>query len=59
MYNFTKFAINLNNLTEEQIKDLPPTDCRFRPDLRAYEYGDIDLAAKEKQRLEENQRYRR
>lgn len=32
---------------------LPKTDCRFRTDIRAYEYGDLELAAKEKHRLEE------
>ncbi len=36
-----------------------PTDCRFRPDLRAYENGDLELAASEKHRLEELQRKRR
>lgn len=31
------------------------TDTWFRPDLRAYEYGDVELAIQEKKRLEENQ----
>lgn len=35
------------------VKHLPPTDVRFRTDLRAYEYGDIEMAANEKHRLEE------
>lgn len=52
-YFFTKQAMNLNNLTEEMLHHLPPTDSRLRPDQRAYEYGDVDLAAKEKHRLEE------
>ena len=38
---------------------LAPTDSRFRPDLRAFENGDIDLGADEKQRLEEKQRAKR
>ena len=46
----------MNNLTMKQMRDLPPTDCRFRTDLRAYEYGDLELGAKEKHRLEEKQR---
>lgn len=58
-YNFTKISLNLNNLTPDLLLKLPPTDARFRTDQRAYEYGDLDLAASEKHRLEENQRARR
>lgn len=53
-YCFTEQSFNLNNLTEDLLRNLPPTDCRLRPDLRAYENGDIPLAAKEKIRLEDN-----
>ena len=35
---------------------LPPTDSRFRPDIRKMEEGDIDSAAREKVHLEEKQR---
>lgn len=35
------------------ISYLPPTDTRFRTDQRAYEHGDINMAAAEKNRLEE------
>jgi len=35
---------------------LPSTDCRFRQDIRHLENGDLDAAAKEKHRLEEQQR---
>ena len=38
---------------------LPPTDARFRPDLRAWEDGNFDLATTEKDRMENNQRKRR
>jgi len=38
---------------------LPHTDARFRPDLRALEEGNLDLAGTEKHRLEEEQRARR
>lgn len=38
---------------------LPITDSRFRPDQRALEFGDEDLAGDEKHRLEEKQRARR
>lgn len=35
---------------------IPPTDTRWRPDQRALENGDMNLAAFEKNRLEEKQR---
>lgn len=38
---------------------LPQTDSRLRPDLRALEFGDYDLAEKEKCRLEDKQRRQR
>ena len=49
----------LNALTDDEKKTpsmLPPTDSRFRPDIRKMEEGDLDLAGKEKDRLEEKQR---
>ncbi len=49
----------LNEWTEEDKKTrplLPPTDSRFRPDIRKMEEGDIDSAGQEKDRLEEKQR---
>lgn len=56
IYRFTIFSLQLNKLTPEMAKILPPTDCRFRPDQRALEEGDYDLATSEKHRLEEKQR---
>ncbi|XP_035229023.1 oxysterol-binding protein-related protein 2-like isoform X1 [Stegodyphus dumicola] len=55
-YNFTLFAMSLNELAEELKDELPPTDSRLRPDIRKLEEGDIDGAAFEKNRLEEKQR---
>jgi len=55
-YYFTEFTYQLNYLTEKLKKSLPPTDSRFRPDLRALENGDMKLAQTEKGRLEEIQR---
>lgn len=49
----------LNEWTEEDKRTrppLPPTDSRFRPDIRKMEEGDIDAAGQEKDRLEEKQR---
>ncbi|XP_029356904.1 oxysterol-binding protein-related protein 1 isoform X2 [Echeneis naucrates] len=56
MYNFTSFAMQLNELHKEMEGVIPQTDCRLRPDIRAMENGDIDLASEEKKRLEEKQR---
>ncbi|KAL8179608.1 UNVERIFIED_CONTAM: Oxysterol-binding protein- protein 2 [Gekko kuhli] len=56
MYNFTSFAVTLNELEKGMEEILAPTDCRLRPDIRHMENGEIDLASKEKERLEEKQR---
>ncbi|KAL6484654.1 hypothetical protein MHYP_G00066990 [Metynnis hypsauchen] len=58
-YGFTRFAIELNELCPEMTELLPPTDARFRPDQRYLEEGKVELAAAEKQRIEELQRARR
>lgn len=58
-YYFTDFTSNLNNLTEEIKNVLPPTDCRLRPDQRALENHNVELASSEKHRLEEKQRKKR
>ncbi|XP_068093379.1 oxysterol-binding protein-related protein 1 isoform X1 [Hyperolius riggenbachi] len=56
MYNFTHFALALNELDKGMESNIPKTDCRLRPDIRAMENGDIDTASEEKKRLEEKQR---
>uniref|UniRef100_A0A3B5LQ53 Oxysterol-binding protein n=1 Tax=Xiphophorus couchianus TaxID=32473 RepID=A0A3B5LQ53_9TELE len=56
MYSFTSFAMQLNELHKDMEGVIPQTDCRLRPDIRAMENGDIDLASEEKKRLEEKQR---
>ncbi|XP_040210015.1 oxysterol-binding protein-related protein 1 isoform X2 [Rana temporaria] len=56
MYNFTLFAMALNELDKGMESIVPKTDCRLRPDIRAMENGDIDTASEEKKRLEEKQR---
>ncbi|XP_063779678.1 oxysterol-binding protein-related protein 1 isoform X1 [Pseudophryne corroboree] len=56
MYNFTHFALALNELDKGMESLIPKTDCRLRPDIRAMENGDIDTASEEKKRLEEKQR---
>uniref|UniRef100_A0A8C9SQD8 Oxysterol-binding protein n=1 Tax=Scleropages formosus TaxID=113540 RepID=A0A8C9SQD8_SCLFO len=56
MYAFSTFAMQLNELDRGMEGVIPATDCRLRPDMRAFENGDIDFASEEKQRLEEKQR---
>jgi hypothetical protein len=58
-YGFTAFGITLNEITPDLVGYLPPTDSRYRPDVRALENGDINLAEASKLRLEELQRERR
>nr|CDS16093.1 oxysterol binding protein 1 [Echinococcus granulosus] len=58
MYNFTQFAIQLNDRPDNE-PNLCPTDSRLRPDQRLMEEGLWDEANVEKVRLEEKQRLRR
>ncbi|TCD67530.1 hypothetical protein EIP91_012284 [Steccherinum ochraceum] len=58
-YGFTSFGITLNEITPDLEGHLPPTDSRLRPDVRALEEGNVDLAEEEKLRVEELQRDRR
>ena len=58
-YLFSKHTINLNHLNLATLSKAAPTDSRLRPDQRAYEFGNLELAASEKNRLEDNQRKRR
>jgi len=41
MYNFTSFALTLNEMEPGMEGLLAPTDCRLRPDLKAMEEGDL------------------
>lgn len=58
-YNFSKFGINLNHLNQKMLEKIAPTDSRLRPDVRALENGNMDMAANEKARLESKQRERK
>ncbi|CCK68891.1 oxysterol-binding protein related protein OSH3 KNAG_0B04570 [Huiozyma naganishii CBS 8797] len=58
-YGYTKFSANLNEVTELEKGQLPPTDSRLRPDVKAYEAGDIETAETLKLQLEQKQRERR
>ncbi|KAK0655565.1 Oxysterol-binding protein-domain-containing protein [Cercophora newfieldiana] len=58
-FNLTPFAVTFNHLDDNLRPWIAPTDSRLRPDQRAMEDGEYDLAATEKNRLEEGQRARR
>lgn len=58
-YNFGLFTLQLNYITPELKARIPHTDSRLRPDQRAYENGESQLAAKLKDKLEVAQRARR
>ncbi|XP_077413203.1 oxysterol-binding protein-related protein 1-like isoform X2 [Vanacampus margaritifer] len=49
-------SAELNDIDKKMEGLLPTTDSRLRPDIRAMENGDIDVASAEKKRLEEKQR---
>ena len=59
MYNMDLNALQINVLSEEMQKKLPPTDGRFRSDMRSWDQANLELATKEKLRLELNQKARR
>ena len=55
-FNLTPFVVTFQSLPDRLRPILPPTDTRFRPDQRAMEDGEYDVAATEKNRVEEKQR---
>lgn len=58
-FNLTPFVVTFQSLPDRLRPYLPPTDTRLRPDQRAMEDGAYDLAASEKNRVEEKQRGKR
>ncbi|KAK3866954.1 hypothetical protein Pcinc_027540 [Petrolisthes cinctipes] len=58
-FGFTRFAMELNELDEDQAKYIPPTDTRFRPDQRCLEEGNMSGAEVLKTQVEQLQRERR
>ncbi|KAJ6551955.1 Oxysterol-binding protein-domain-containing protein [Mycena capillaripes] len=56
-FNLTPFAISLNDCPKDTLKPyLCPTDCRLRPDQRAFEMGKYESANTLKNDQEEKQR---
>ncbi|KAJ8264655.1 hypothetical protein GJAV_G00152180 [Gymnothorax javanicus] len=58
-YGFSRFAMEMNELTPELLPLLPPTDTRLRPDQRMLEEGQVEAAEKKKDEVENKQRDRR
>ncbi|KAF7726191.1 hypothetical protein EC973_008989 [Apophysomyces ossiformis] len=58
-YGFTKFCVELNEITPIEEGKIPKTDTRLRPDQRLYENGKVEVAEEMKQQLEQKQRDRR
>jgi hypothetical protein len=58
-FNLTPFAITLNDCPAALEPLLPPTDCRLRPDQRAFEVGKYERANELKSAQEEFQRVTR
>lgn len=56
-FNLTPFAITLNDCPEDTLEPfICPTDCRLRPDQRAFELGKYERANELKLKQEERQR---
>jgi hypothetical protein len=56
-FNLTPFAITLNDCPKDKLKPfLCPTDCRLRPDQRAFELGKYEFANDLKGQQEDLQR---
>ncbi|KDN39640.1 hypothetical protein RSAG8_08668, partial [Rhizoctonia solani AG-8 WAC10335] len=55
-FNLTPYAITLNDCPDTLAPYLPPTDCRIRPDQRAFEMGRYERANELKSDQEDFQR---
>lgn len=58
-FGFTEFTGTLNKITVIEKDKLPPTDSRYRPDMKVYINGEIEKAEELKHQLEDGQRERR
>lgn len=59
-YGYTSLSLTLNEILPEILMNhIPFTDTRRRPDQRAYEQGNLELAEMIKKKLEDMQRSRR
>merc|ERR1719348_2893878 len=58
-YGFSRFAMELNEVTSVERSQIPPTDARLRPDQKALEEGRVAEAENIKLGVEQAQRDRR
>ena len=58
-YGFSRFAVELNEVTSVEKSHIPPTDARLRPDQKALEEGRVEEAENLKLGVEQAQRDRR
>ena len=58
-YGFSRFAVELNEVTSVERSHIPPTDARLRPDQKALEEGRVGDAENIKLKVEQAQRDRR
>lgn len=58
-YGMNRFSLQMNNISDKLISQLPPTDTRLRKDMRLWEEGLGDQASEIKAHLENNQRERK
>lgn len=59
MFGMNLFSLQLGVISDALKAKLPPTDCRMRPDMKAWELANLQLATEQKTRMETNQRNRR
>ena len=58
IYGFDLFTLQVNNTSAQLEAKLPPTDTRFRKDIRFWENADMKSAQAELDRLMKNQSIR-
>ena len=51
-YMYTEFTVIVNFVSDEMKGFVPPTDSRYRKDLRCYEDGEIEQSELEKVAIE-------
>jgi len=54
MFGMNFYSLQLNVLNDKLKQKLPPTDSRFRQDMRQWDEGNLEGATQEKAKLEEH-----
>lgn len=53
---FNDFTLQLNHLNKKILQNIQSTDSRVRPDIRALEYLEYEIAEQEKNKIENNEK---